>query len=188
MVKSSLTPQEQARAIEIYNIARTKMGTERRAYLNTLTEREQEIYKKEDNKQRQKRFNANPENKAELNKYRKEHIAQKRKEEPEKYRANNVKDVRNFRLREQQMIEAINAKINAKSILTNAIKARKARQEMDLLKQQKQKQQDVKSILNQLIDTIPKKVQQKKNREAVARHKAKKAEGTATTYNLRSHK
>ena len=177
MPRSTMTPQEVARAKEIYDIAQSKGIGERKAYLSTLTEIEKGYYKKEVNKANQKNFLKNPENKARYNMERRDNIKRLRQEKPEQMKEQNIKDVKAFRQREKEIKQDIQAKLkidNAKQILTNAIKARKARAE---LKEKKEDKNIVGDILNDIIDTIPKKAQQKKNKEAVKKHRAKKAQG-----------
>lgn len=175
-----MTPQEVARAKEIYDIAQNKGIGERKAYLNTLTEIEKGYYRKEVNKANQKNFLKNPENKARYNMERRDNIERLRKEKPEQMKEQNLKDVKAFRKREKEIKQDIQAKLKidleakAKETLLNAIKARKARAELN---EKRDKNDVVGDILNDIIDTIPKKVILKKNREAVAKHRAKKAVG-----------
>ena len=71
-------------------------------------------------------------------------------------------------------------------IIKYIYKARKARAEMNKLRDEKNVKNDVSSILNSIIDAVPIVSKNKQNREAVARHKAKKAQGETITYNTRS--
>lgn len=180
MPRSTMTPQEVARAKEIYDIAQNKGIGERKVYLSTLTEIEKGYYKKEVNKANQKNFLKNPENKARYNMDRRDNIKRLRQEQPEKMKEQNIKDVKAFRQREKEIKQDIQAKLKidleakAKETLLNAIKARKARAE---LKEKKEDKNIVGDILNDIINTIPKKAQQKKNKEAVKKHRAKKAVG-----------
>lgn len=186
MVKSSLTPEQLKRAQEIYKTAREKTPADRKEYLKSLTETERGFYEKEANKARQKKFNQDPKNVERYNMERRDNIAQKRKEEPIKMAKQNLKDVKAFRERQKQMKEEIEAKLKAKQSLTDAIKARKARIEIKKLKEEKQKE-IIGDILDSIIDTIPKKSKDKKNREAVAKHRAKKATGEPVKkYNKKS--
>ena len=73
----------------------------------------------------------------------------------------------------------------ALNTLTDAIRARKARAEANKLRSEKV-QNDVSSILNDIIDAVPIKSKNKKNSEAVAKHKERKASGEARTYKTRS--
>lgn len=118
---------------------------------------------------RQRKFNSVKENKDKYNGIRNEYIKGLRSTEPDRMAVQNRKDVKNYRLR--------NKEVKAKQTLTDAVRARKARAEMNRLRDAKDIAKD---ILNSIIDTIPKKVQQKKNREAVARHRAKKERGEQT--------
>jgi hypothetical protein len=165
MVKSSLSPEEQKRAQEIYKIAREKTPAERNQYLKGLTEIERTYYNKEANKERQRTFLKNPQNLARYNMERKDNIERKRREEKEKMAEQNRKDVKAFREREKELKAQIEAKI----------------------KEEEMKKQIIGDILNNIIDTIPKKAQQKRNKEAVKRHRAKKAQGEPVKiYNTRN--
>ena len=196
MVKTSLTPEQLKRAQEIYIIAREKTPADRREYLNKLSKVDQEYYKKEDNKARQKKFNRDPKNVERYNMERRDNIARMRLDDPITMAEQNLKDVKAFRLRQKQIKDEIEAKLKAKQSLTDAIKAKKARTELKQLKEcacarlrQKEKKDIIGDILNSVIDTIPKQVQNKKNREAVARHRSKKEAGEPVkTYNTRSKK
>ena len=70
------------------------------------------------------------------------------------------------------------------------MRAKKARIQVNKLRDEKERQEkvknDVSSILNSIIDAVPVKSKNKKNREAVARHKERKALGETMTYNTRS--
>lgn len=134
MVKSTLTETQLKRAKEIYEIANSKTGNDRRQFVMSLSDTEKEWYQKESNKERQKKFNKNPENKVALNMHRRDYISNKRKEEPEEYKKRNVKDVTNFRMREKAKKEEIQAKLNAIQVLTDAIKKMKAKKELNQLK------------------------------------------------------
>ena len=134
MVKSSLSPEEQKRAQEIYRIAREKTATERNQYLKGLTEKERDFYNKEANKQRQRKFTADPQNVARYNMERKEHIKQMRKEDPERMKQQNIKDVKAFRERQNKTKAEIDIKIK------------------DL--EAKEKKQIIGDILNDIIDFI----------------------------------
>jgi len=71
--------------------------------------------------------------------------------------------------------------------LTDAIRARKARAEVNKLKTAKESKQNVSDILNDIIAAVPTESKKKKNREAVARHRSKKPQGIPTkVYNTRS--
>jgi hypothetical protein len=168
-----MTPQELARAKEIYEIAQSKGIGERKVYLSTLTEIEKGYYKKEVNKANQKNFLKKPENKVRYNMERRDNIERKRQEEKEKMAEQNRKDVKAFREREKELKSQIEAKIKAQI----EAKAKEEKANEVLAKQAKEKADIINDILNNIIDTIPKKAQQKRNKEAVKRHRAKKAQG-----------
>lgn len=83
---------------------------ERRKYLATLTDEEKIEYRKYLGKLRQIKFNSNPENKDKYNAKRREHITLLRKNEPEKMKEQNNKDIKEYRKREKAMIENIKKK------------------------------------------------------------------------------
>jgi len=146
---------------------------DKRVYLATLTENQKLLYKRYSGKLRQDRYNEKPENKAALNKHRKEYIAKEREKKPEEFRQQNLKDVKAFRTREKAKLNEIQAKTKAVNTLTDAVKARNARAEMRTLKKEKA-QNDVKDILGSIIDTIPKEAQKKKNREYMRSYNLRK--------------
>ena len=92
----------------------------------------------------------------------------------------NRKDVKAHRLREKAKATELSTKQNATQTLTDAIRARKARAELKKLKDQKDAKNAVSSILNSIINAVPVESKKKKNRDAVAKHKAKKASGQPT--------
>ena len=159
-------------------------------YMGRLTKEQKAELSKYRTLLRQRRFNKNDINKETYNIIRKDYITNKRATEPEKMAEQNRKDVRNHRLRnkekEQEILNKLKT-IEAKATITEAIRARKARAEMRELAEKATTKADITDILNSIIDTIPKKAQQKRNKEAVQRHKAKKEAGQPTkTYNTRS--
>ena len=105
-------------------------------------------------------------------------------------RKQNKKDVNNFRMRNKAIATEILAKQKATQTLTVAIRAKKARIQVNKLRDEKERQEKVKnevsSILNSIIDVVPVKSKNKKNREAVARHKERKELGQTRTYDTRS--
>ena len=104
-------------------------------------------------------------------------------------RKQNKKDVNNFRMRNKAIATEILAKQKATQTLTVAIRAKKARIQVNKLRDEKERQEKVKnevsSILNSIIDVVPVKSKNKKNREAVARHKELKSLGEARIYNTK---
>ena len=91
-----------------------------------------------------------------------------------------------YRAKQRALKIEIEKKQKAYTTLTDAMRAKKARPEMNKLWDEKKVKNDVSSILNSTIDAVPIVSKNKKNREAVARHKAKKAQGETITYNTRS--
>jgi hypothetical protein len=153
-----------------YTLSQMSMG-DKRVFLATLTDAQKLAYKRYSGKMRQQKFNEKPENKEALNTHRREYIAKQRKEKPEEFKQKNIKDVKAFREREKSKLNEIQSKIKATNILTNAIKARKARTEINKLKTESNNK-DVKDILNSIIDTIPKQADLKKKREYMRVYRA----------------
>jgi len=175
------------RGYRYYREANEQLNTQdKRIYLARLTQDEKKYYNQYLTKLRQDRFKANEANRTKYNEIRKKHIEDLRKEEPEKMAIQNRKDVKAFGLRNKAKVIELSTKQKATQTLRDAIRARKARAEMYKRKEQKQVQNDVSSILKNIIDSVPVESKKKKNREAVARHKTKKAQGETKTYKTRS--
>lgn len=155
-----------------FTISQMTIG-DRKIYLKTLTDNQRLLYTRYSNKMRQQKFNENPANKQKLNDHRKEYIATQRKEKPEEFKQKNIKDVKAFREREKAKLNEIEAKLKANETLTKHIKAVNARKEIIVLKAKKTNE-DVKDILNSIIDTIPKQADLKKKREYMREYRAKK--------------
>ena len=135
---------------------------DRRIFLSTLTEAQKLLYTRYNNKVRQDKFKANEENKEKYNKIRKDHITELRKNEPERMREQNIKDVRAFRERERATEEAISKKTKSINTLTDAIKAYKAKKEMKTLKEAKEakeaaKPKEKKTKAQRTADALAKK-------------------------------
>jgi hypothetical protein len=166
-----------------YNEANNQINArEKREYLARLTAEQRKEYDKYYNKIRQRKFLLNNENRERTNKIRLEYIRELRSnpETSEEMKEQNIKDVKNYRLRQKTKEQEILNKVNAINKISDAIKSKKARDDVKKLKELKEKKEikgEVINILNSIIDIIPKKVQQKKNKEAVAKHRAKKAQG-----------
>ena len=84
---------------------------DRKLYLSTLTEAQRLLYARYNIKVRQDKFKAKKENKQKYNEEKK-HIKELRKNEPNRMKAQNNKDVRAFRERERTIEEAILKKQN----------------------------------------------------------------------------
>ena len=81
------------------------------------------------------------------------------------------------RKREKAKLNEIDAKLKATETFTKVIKALNARKEVIVLKAKKTNE-DVKDILNDIIETIPKQADLKKKRLYMREYRAKKkAEG-----------
>ena len=115
-------------------------------------------------------------------KYRDKEKATKGEAEYKKKQAEYMKE---YRAKQRALKREIENKQKSLNTLTDAIKARKARMEMNKLRDEKKVKNDVSSILNSIIDAVPVVSKNKKNREAVARHKELKALGEAKIYNTK---
>ena len=104
----------------------------------------------------------------------------------DEYKKQQAEYMKKYRAKKSELKRDIQGKQKSLNTLTDAIRARKARAEMNKLQDEKKVKNDVSSILNSIIDAVPVVSKNKKNREAVARHKAKKAQGETITYNTRS--
>ena len=151
---------------DIYNKVKSISNmTERKQYLAILSEEEKKLYTRYGTSLRQKKFNQNPDKKTEYNKKRKDYIADQRLAKPDLYKARNIKDVKAFREREKAQKEEINNKLKSVNTLTDAIRARKARKEMEALRQ-------IKAAAKQKAEILAKK------REYMRRYREKqKAKG-----------
>ena len=115
-------------------------------------------------------------------KYRDKEKATKGEAEYKKKQAEYMKE---YRAKQRALKREIENKQKSLNTLTDAIKARKARMEMNKLRDEKKVKNDVSSILNSIIDAVPVESKKKKNREAVARHKELKALGETRIYNTK---
>ena len=115
-------------------------------------------------------------------KYREKEKATKGEAEYKKKQAEYMKE---YRAKQRALKIEIEKKQKSSNTLTDAIRARKARMEMNKLRDEKKVKNDVSSILNSIIDAVPVVSKNKKNREAVARHKELKALGEAKIYNTK---
>ena len=104
----------------------------------------------------------------------------------DEYKRQQAEYMKEYRAKQRELKKGIDRKQKSLNILTDAIRARKARAEVNKLRDEKNVKNDVSSILNSIIDAVPVKSKNKKNREAVARHKERKASGETMTYNTRS--
>lgn len=157
-----MTPQD------IFNHIETFDNIQRRNYLKTLSDSERDAYRKFMKvKSVLKSRNKNADTKKAYNDYQNQLMNSVRNNDREldrtKQRVYN-KTYRN-KLKEQKQM------IDAKLTLTNAIKTKKARNEMKRLQDDKSKS-IASSIINDIVDTIPKQVALKKNRERVAKSRA----------------
>jgi len=131
-------------------------------FLKSLSAEQRIAYDKYKNNERQKKYKKNETNRKAANERSAKTMQANRKKNPEKYKAMNI--VHNKTYQEKK------PKATKKSVKMN-----------------EQAKNDVMDILNDIIDTIPKKSKDKKTREAVAKFNAKKQAGEPTrTYNTRS--
>ena len=149
---------------DIYDMVRSISNmTERKQYLAKLPEEQKKLYTRYGTSLRQKKFNENPNKKTEYNRIRKDYIADQRLANPELYKARNIKDVKAFREREKTQKEGINNKLKSVNTLTDAIRARKARKEMEALRQikadkaKKEAEPTKKTKAQQKAETLAKK-------------------------------
>ena len=103
----------------------------------------------------------------------------------DEYKKQQAEYMKEYRAKKRAMKREIETKQKSMNTLTDAIRARKARMEMNKLRDEKKVKNDVSSILNSIIDAVPVISKNKKNREAVARHKELKALGEAKIYNTK---
>lgn len=141
-----------------------------REQLLKLTPEERIAYNKRLKAEQMKRYRANNDKAKEYNRdYKQTYI--NLPQNKDKYKELNRKNVKAFRDREKSKLDDINAKLNLSTKLTDAIRAKKARAEMKRLQDDKTKS-IASSIINDIVDTIPKQVALKKNRERVAKSRA----------------
>ena len=133
--------------------------TDKMNFLKSLSPAERVLYDKYKNNQRQKRYKEDKENKKKANERSKKIMQDNRKEIPDKYKKMNIVHNRTT--------------YNAKKPKAQA-------------KVKEQAKNDVMDILNDIISSVPQIVKNKKNSQAVAKHKAKKQAGEARTYMTRS--
>ena len=104
----------------------------------------------------------------------------------DEYKKQQAKYMKEYRAQQYELKREIGKKhISSNPLLTDAIRARKARAETNKLRDEKKVKNDVSSILNSIIDAVPVVSKNKKNREAVARHKELKALGETRIYNTK---
>lgn len=158
-------------------------ATDRRIFVMSLSQADKILYNRYKNKINQKKYLENPENRKKTNQIRKEHISTLRQIEPDKMKKQNLKDVKAFREREKQKLELIQNK--AKSVLTNAIKNKKARQELDKLKALK-KIEASKTAKSMIDDIMGKEIKKHANLTNQKKYQKKDKDIPAKLYNLRS--
>ena len=112
----------------LYEAIQSKTNiTERKKYIQTLTDEQKKAYTRYGNKMRQAKFNADPENKEKYNKVRADHKKVIKEEDPEKYRLLNIKYVADFRQRERDekndIVKQEEIKTNYKLTVAEAVKA-----------------------------------------------------------------
>ena len=100
----------------------------------------------------------------------------------DEYKRQQAEYMKVYRAKQRELKKNIEEKQKSLNTLTDAIRARKARAEANKLRDEKNVKNDVSSILNTIIDAVPIKSKNKKNKEAVARHKERKELGEARTY------
>jgi hypothetical protein len=103
----------------------------------------------------------------------------------DEYKKQQAEYMKEYRAKQRALKKEIEKKEKSSNTLTDAIRARKARMEMNKLRDEKKVKNDVSSILNSIIDAVHVVSKNKKNKEAVARHKELKALGKAKIYNTK---
>ena len=103
----------------------------------------------------------------------------------DEYKRQQAEYMKVYRAKQRELKRGIERKQKSLNILTDAIRARKARAEANKLRDEKNVKNDVSSILNSIIDAVPIKSKNKKNSEAVKRHKELKSLGEARIYNTK---
>ena len=158
----------------IYEMVNSQLNVkDRRVYLSTLTQEQKQLYTRYNDKVRQDRFKENETNKLKYNEIRKEYIKTQREQFPDKYKEQNIKDVRNFRQKEKIILKGIKDKENAVNILTDAIRARKSRKEVNILKELKSNDDiNKQNLISKLTDAI----RNKKARQEMKQLKTSKAD------------
>lgn len=141
---------------------------DKREYIGRLTIEEKKNYDKFNTLLRQRKYLNNAENKRIAQEKKKDYIKELRTKEPEKMKEQNKKDVRNHRERNKEKEKELKEK------------EQRLKKEIEDLKIKKETKEIIGDILNDIIETIPKKAQQKKRNEAVAKHREKKKKGDIT--------
>ena len=136
---------------------------EKTQYLKGLTAEQQQKYKRYMTNERQKKYKQDKEKKELANERSRLIMFVNRETKPEYYKEQNKKHNKTYNDKKKQALKTI----------ADAIKAKKARDTMRKAKADKAKQ-TVKSILNDIIDTIPKKAELKKKAEYMRQYRAKK--------------
>jgi len=144
-----------------------------REALKALSATERLEYNKKMNAERVKKYRDANADKAKQynNEYKNKYV--NRPENKAKYDKLNREYVKKHRDIQREKLGEIEAKVKATSTLGDYIKARKARTEMNKLKTETTNK-IVKDLLNEVIDTIPKKADLKQKREYMTRYRAKK--------------
>ena len=177
----------------LYELIQSKTNiTERKKYIQTLTEEQKKAYTRYGNKIRQAKFASGAENKEKYNKKRADHHKAIRLEEPEKHRLLNIKYVGEHRSRKKDKVTDA-TKTNYKVVVKDVIKAALIKDKKAKLQEYqkaykerlKSKQPKIKNaankiandLLNEIIDkAVPKTLKKKKHAEYMRNwRKAQKA-------------
>jgi hypothetical protein len=113
-------------AMALYESIQLKTNiTERKKYIQTLTDEQKKAYTRYGNKLRQAKFNGDPDNKEKYNKVRADHKKVIKEEDPEKHRLLNIKYVADFRQREKDekkdIVKQEEVKTNYKLTVADAV-------------------------------------------------------------------
>jgi len=148
---------------------------EKTQYLKTLTAEDILRYNRYRNNERQKKYKENTEKKALANERSRLIMFKNREDDPEKYKALNRKHNKDYNDRQNKAFN----EMKAKQILRDAIKANKARAEMNKLKEEKVlriKKNDEREIGAK--QTLTNVIKAKKARAELRENTVKKAEET----------
>ena len=140
-------------------------------YLRSLTAEQQLKYRRYKDNQRQKKYKQNPENRKKANELSRVRMEELRSGEPEKYKEMNREHNQTY----NKKIRAIKTKAEALNKISDAIKAKKARQQAEIRAVEKatataekltQKQQEIKQIMTRTrpkAEALKKRYEAKKN-------------------------
>ena len=147
---------------ELYTKIKAMTPIEVKKYIKTLSADDYEAYRKYCKKLTNKKYLQDPQTRARWNMEKRDYMAQKRDEDPEKNKAINIIHNQTYRDKKRE------AKNIVKDILDDIV------DNVVIKSTEKKEAKDIaNSILNDIIDTIPTQVKLKKNREATSNSRAR---------------